>query len=298
MSNTDGPSKLERLIEEQERIDAQRMAALQAEQPEEGAPPRSMSRKRRLTVTLSALAVVLVAGVAIGIWALQNQDTVTIAQPTTTPAATPTPTPTPTPEPSPEPQWDVDSPGSLQVVVNKQRPLDPIGWIPDELVWPDIPNPSGEPLHPEAAQAAEQMFIEAQAAGLPFWLVSGYRDFAYQEQLFNNFSANYGVEEAETFSARPGHSEHQTGLAIDISECDGCGLTEAFGDTPQGIWVRENAHRFGYIMRYHAGEQATVGYVYEPWHFRYVGTEIATDMYENGILNLEDYFGLPAAPTY
>lgn len=300
MSNSDGRSKLERLIEEQERIDAQRMRKLreQDEAAEQPAAPMSPTRKRHLIIALCSLGALVLIGVAIWIWAAMGNDAPVEARPAPTPTPTSTPTPTPTAEPEPEPEWDVDDPASMQVIVNKQRPLDPIEWAPEDLVWPDIPNSSEQPLRAEAAEALEQMYAEAEAAGVPFAIVSGYRDYGYQGELFDGYAASDGVEAAETYSARAGHSEHQTGLAVDISECYGCELSVEFGDTPQGIWARENAHRFGFILRYNDGEQPVVGYVYEPWHFRYVGAEIAEDMKEKGVLNLEDYFDLPAAPAY
>ena len=219
-------------------------------------------------------------------------------EPTPEPTTTPPPAPAPEPAPAPTPQWNIDDPNSLQVVVNKQRPLSPASFVPSDLAYPELPNANGQPLRLEAALALERMYAEARAAGVPFAMVSGFRSFELQQQLFANYSAASGVAAAETFSARPGHSEHQTGLAVDISECPGCALSEAFGQTAAGLWVRENAHRFGFLLRYDQGLQPIVGYVYEPWHFRYVGVELATDMRARGIPTLEQYFGLPAAPTY
>lgn len=295
-------------------------------------PRRSRARRarRRRIVTFSvagALVLLLLGG---GVtWAViaagsdssdpAAADAPPRATPTPTPAPSPTPSadPGPTTDPAPEPAADtppapdtgagghepaqnpsLDDPASITVVVNKQRPLAPITWAPSDLANPEIPNSTGQPLRYEAAVALEQMYAEANAAGLPFAIVSGFRSYDLQTSLFNNYAANYGVAAAETFSARPGHSEHQTGLAVDISECLGCPLSEAFGSTPQGLWARDNAHRFGFIMRYDQGQQPVVGYVYEPWHFRYVGVDVATDMRQRGIANLEDYYGLPAAPTY
>lgn len=194
--------------------------------------------------------------------------------------------------------FDITSPASLQVLVNKRRPLNPLTWEPADLVWPNVPNPSGQPLRAPAANAMERMFQEAQAAGVPFYIRSGYRSFALQTQLFNNFAASEGLAEAERISARPGFSEHQTGLAADLVECSACGLSYEFGGTPQGVWLRNNAPRFGFILRYNQGSEPVVGYVFEPWHFRYVGEDVALAMQRQGILNYEDYLGQPAAPTY
>ena len=110
--------------------------------------------------------------------------------------------------------------------------------------------------------------------------------------------ARDGIAAAETYSARPGHSEHQTGLAADLDDGSGCAFMACFGQTATGLWLRENAYRYGFILRYDDGQQPVVGYIYEPWHFRYVGVEVAAGMREAGIRNLEEYFGLPAAPSY
>ena len=277
------------------------------------------SRRWRRALISAGVTLAVLAGAAGTAWAVSAQRDATAApeaadpprtSPAPRPTATPSPSPTadptaepaaepvPAPAPTPAAAAGIDDPNSISVVVNKQRPLNPAGFAPADLAYPEVPNSSGQPLRYEAAVALERMYAEASGAGLPFAIVSGYRGFDMQQQLFNSYAANYGVASAETFSARPGHSEHQTGLAVDISECQGCALSEAFGATPQGLWARENAHRFGFILRYDQGQQPVVGYVYEPWHFRYVGVEIASDMRARGIINLEEYFGLPAAPTY
>ncbi len=190
-------------------------------------------------------------------------------------------------------------PAAITVVVNKQRPLNPIGWEPTDLRMPaGIPNTNGQPLRAEAATALEAMYAEASAAGVPFVITSAYRSYGTQTSLFESYAARDGVAAAETYSARPGHSEHQTGLAADLDDGSGCAFESCFGDTGAGQWLRANAHRFGFILRYDAGQEPTVGFIYEPWHFRYVGTAVSEDMHARGVVNLEDYFGLPAAPTY
>ncbi|MGO3146662.1 MAG: D-alanyl-D-alanine carboxypeptidase family protein [Leucobacter sp.] len=190
-------------------------------------------------------------------------------------------------------------PSSITVVVNKQRQLTPIDWEPGDLRLPaGISNANGQPVRAEVATALEQMYAAASADGLPFIMISGYRSYSYQVSLFNNFAASDGVAAAETYSARPGHSEHQTGLAVDLDDGAGCALSSCFGETATGQWLRANAYKYGFILRYDQGQQPTVGFIYEPWHFRYVGTGVAGDMRAQGIANLEDYFGLPAAPTY
>ena len=266
--------------------------------------PASPRRGRYMLIGAVILAVVAVGvmlAVVNGILVPQNERTPAPAPTTASPTVTevPTPTPSPTEPPSPAERFDIDDPASLTVVVNKQRPLIPADWSPTELVHPaGIDSPNGQPLRPEAAAALEAMHAAAQEHGIRLVLYSGYRSFDLQTRLFATYSAQSGVEAAETFSARPSHSEHQTGLAADLGDGSGCSMQECFENTTAGQWLRENAYRFGFILRYDRGEQATVGYIYEPWHFRFIGVEIAGEMHEQGITNLEDYFGLPAAPGY
>lgn len=261
-----------------------------------------MLRRRRITLTVTiATCVFIVCGVAVTIWAGSHSVTPPVA-PTTKPMPAPKPEPKPEKTPEPEepapPAYDIDSPASITVVVNKLRPLNPIDWVPEDLVYPDLPNTNGQPLRAEAAAALEAMNAEASAAGVPLIIASGYRSYGLQESLFSRYAASDGVAAAETYSARPGHSEHQTGLAVDLTDGGACTLEECFGETTTGIWLREHAWRFGFILRYENGEQPVVGYLYEPWHFRYVGADVARAMHEQGIKNLEDFFGLPAAPSY
>ncbi|QTV80161.1 D-alanyl-D-alanine carboxypeptidase family protein [Microbacterium sp. NIBRBAC000506063] len=195
--------------------------------------------------------------------------------------------------------YDIDDPASLTVVVNKQRPLDPIDWAPSDLTAPrGIPNPHGQPLRAAAVDALEALYAEARDAGIRLHMISGYRSHRLQSSVFRTRVSTYGEHGAEQRSARPGHSEHQTGLAVDFDDGSGCELRECFGETKAGRWLRENAHRFGFILRYDHDTEGMVGYQYEPWHFRYVGVEIAADMHEHAIGTLEEYFGLPEAPDY
>ncbi|WP_449277641.1 M15 family metallopeptidase [Leucobacter sp. GX24907] len=274
-------------------------------------PSHQVLRRRRLALFAgAAAALLLLTGGGIAVAQVLAPDAspaaaptpapVATPTPTPTPEPTPTPTPTPTPEPEPEqPDYDVDSPSSITVVVNKMRPFDPIGWAPDDLVMPEgIENTNGQPLRAEAATALQNMHAEAVAAGVPFFITSAYRPYDMQVGLFDSYVARDGLEAAETYSARAGHSEHQTGLAVDLDDGAGCAFQSCFGETASGIWLRDNAYRFGYILRYNDGEEPVVGYIYEPWHFRYVGVDIATDMHESGEKNLETYLGLDAAPDY
>lgn len=196
--------------------------------------------------------------------------------------------------------WD---PGAIDVVVNKSRPLTPISYEPADLVVPNVPTaaPGSGALRAEAAAAVESMFAAAAADGVQLVVASAYRSYAYQAGTYTHWVQQYGgsTAEADTASARPGFSEHQTGLAVDLAQSDGaCTLLPCFAEQPAGQWAAANAYRFGFIVRYQLGFHGITGFHAEPWHLRYVGVDVATDMHNRGIHTLEEYFGLPPAPTY
>ena len=119
--------------------------------------------------------------------------------------------------------------------------------------------------------------------------ISGFRSYDYQKNLYARYVRRDGERKASMYSAKPGHSEHQTGLAFDIGGPNqNYWLRNSFDSTKEGIWLKDNAHRFGFILRYPKGKTHITGYDYEPWHFRYVGIEDATEIYKNN-LTLEDY---------
>ena len=144
-------------------------------------------------------------------------------------------------------------------------------------------NPGG--LTPECKAAFDELKQAAAADGINIWLSSGFRSYEYQSTLYNGYVSYYGQASADTFSARPGHSEHQTGLAIDCNI-----INDSFAGTPEAIWLAEHCHEYGFIIRYPYGKQSVTGYKYEPWHIRYIGDK-ATEIYESG-LTLEEYYGL------
>ncbi len=138
----------------------------------------------------------------------------------------------------------------------------------------------------EASGPLWQMIAAAKQDGIELWMTSGYRSWADQNYIYNGYVARDGQEEADTYSARPGHSEHQTGLAYDLND-----LPSNFGETLEGIWVAENCHKYGFIIRYPKGKEKITGYIYEPWHIRYLGIEKATEVYESGLC-LEEFLGI------
>lgn len=189
----------------------------------------------------------------------------------------------------------VDNPDSIEVYVNKQRML-PHGYEPSDLVEPAVSHssPEGFPqrlMRQEAAEALEALFAHAESEGLELVAISGYRSFERQEELYNHYVETHGQERADQYSARPGTSEHQTGLAMDISAVSvSLGLVRTFEQTEEGSWLAEHAHLHGFILRYPEGQTDITGYAYEPWHYRYVGEELATEIYQQD-LTLEEYFG-------
>lgn len=136
----------------------------------------------------------------------------------------------------------------------------------------------------EALTAFEAMQKDAYAEGLNIYISSGFRSYDYQKQLYNRYVSRDGQQAADTYSARPGHSEHQTGLAFDLNT-----ISNSFADTAEGKWIAENCHKYGFIIRYPADKVSITGYQYEPWHIRYLGTDLASAVYSSGLC-LEEYF--------
>ncbi|MFC8732238.1 M15 family metallopeptidase [Luteimicrobium sp. NPDC057192] len=187
-------------------------------------------------------------------------------------------------------------PGTDLVIVNKKRPLDPKTFSPKKLVA--VAGPA-EVMRPEAASALRAMFRGASKAGLPLAVHSAYRAYEVQASTYEGWVAAHGKKQADNESARPGYSEHQTGLGVDVVASTGsCTAMGCFGSTDQAAWVAKNGWRYGFVVRYPKGQEKTTGYMYEPWHVRYVGKKVAADVRATGAKTLEDFFGLPAARTY
>ncbi|MEH6942649.1 M15 family metallopeptidase [Bacillus sp. JJ722] len=183
------------------------------------------------------------------------------------------------------------------VLVNKMYYLSE-SYIPSDLVRANVHYSFGDEqiekalLRQEAATALEEMFNGAKAEGVELVAVSGYRSYARQKVLFDAEVQQQGLEKAKQAVAIPGQSEHQTGLTMDISSPSvNLELTQAYENTVEGKWLAENAHKYGFILRYPKGKEEITGYKYEPWHFRYVGKEFAKTMHEKG-LTLEEYFNV------
>jgi len=181
--------------------------------------------------------------------------------------------------------WETADPDSLTVLVNKHYAL-PAGYAP-KLEALGGRYGSGS-LRPEAAEAFRAMSDGARADGISLRSVSAYRSYQRQTNTYNRYLKQYKRSTVDTFSARPGHSEHQTGLALDINVAS----TKAhFENTPAFAWLKEHCAEYGFILRYDKGQEAVTGYRFEPWHYRYVGKEIARDIMEQGI-TYEEYMAL------
>lgn len=194
---------------------------------------------------------------------------------------------------------DLGTPTSLQVVVNKTRPLNPKTYYPADLVKVPKFNPYGRLLRKEVSASVVKLgkTMSAEGAGTLI-LQSGFRSYASQKTIHAAKVKALGKLKGERLAARPGYSEHQTGLAVDFAAKGVSTLTISFAKTKAGIWLAANAYKFGFVLRYPSGKTAITGYQYEPWHFRYVGIEVATAMHDQQIQTLEEYFALPAAPKY
>ncbi|MGN7356976.1 M15 family metallopeptidase [Paenibacillus sp. SAF-054] len=189
----------------------------------------------------------------------------------------------------------VSNPESMTVLVNKTYRL-PAGYVPSDLVYPNVPFTFSEKIDKrkmrrEAATALEKLFAGAKKDGVSLAGVSGYRSESRQTTLYNNYVKRDGVKAADTYSARPGHSEHQTGLTIDVSGSTGkCAAESCFAGTKEAKWLDKHAHEYGFIIRYPEGKDSITGYKYEPWHLRYVGTKVAEAVASRST-TLEQYFG-------
>lgn len=194
-------------------------------------------------------------------------------------------------------QFSLDDSTSIWLVVNKERAIS-IDYIPEDLrtvaVNKRIDKSADElKLRDEVATALEAMFLAAsQSSDLDLLLGSGYRSASLQAYYYNNYVKAYGQEEADKFSAKPGTSEHQTGMAADLAgPSSDCYLEPCFAETAEGDWLAKEAHKFGFTVRYPEGKDDITGYQYEPWHMRYVGIELATELYDNN-QTLEEFFDL------
>lgn len=148
-------------------------------------------------------------------------------------------------------------------------------------------NPKG--LTEETELAYNKLIVASKKEDINFKIISGFRDYEYQVNTYEYWKNLYGEEYANTVSAKQGHSEHQTGMALDVgAESGECDLNECFENTKEGIWLKNNSYKYGFIIRYPKNKENITGYSYEPWHIRYVGEKVATDIF-NQKTTLEEY---------
>ncbi len=149
-----------------------------------------------------------------------------------------------------------------------------------------LPSDYGNGLTTDTLKAFQEMQNAAKEENLNLFIRSGFRSYLDQTIVYDKWVKKDGQEVADTYSARPGYSEHQTGLAMDLNSID-----QDFADTKEFAWLNENAYKYGFILRYPQEKEEITGYIYEPWHYRYVGVELSKELYNNGNwLTLEEYF--------
>ncbi len=197
-----------------------------------------------------------------------------------------------TPKTPEKPEQQPDENGYLP---NQTLPTEPTyikGILLANKIYP-LPSTFAPEENPEARQALNQMLEAAKQQGFDLVAFSGYRSFEYQTTLYNNYVNRDGQAAADRYSARPGYSEHQTGLAFDIGERgkEDVWLTEEFGETPAGQWLFAHAQEYGFILRFPQNKEEITGYMYESWHYRYVGKDVAKEIAKQSI-TLEEYLGV------
>ncbi len=211
-------------------------------------------------------------------------------EPEPEPIPEPEPEPAPEPEPEPEPEPDPAPAPAVEAGVTYEGGfyyIDGILLVNKSYPLPDSYAPGG--LTSETLSAFYRMQAAAASEGISLFVKSGYRSYIDQKIIYRDYSARDGAAAADRYSARPGHSEHQTGMAMDLNSLD-----FSFADTPEGIWLAAHCAEYGFIIRYPAGCEDKTGYVYEPWHVRYVGEELARKITDSGLC-LEEYYGISSA---
>jgi D-alanyl-D-alanine carboxypeptidase len=212
-------------------------------------------------------------------------------------AAIPSPAkPLPKPPAFDKTKYSTTSSSSLWAIVNKQHPLIPSNYAPNDLI-----KGAGGYYYSSRISADLTALIDAAAKqGVVLSVGSAYRSYAAQTSLYNGYVAQYGQATADTISARPGYSEHQTGLAVDINgnSNPSCNFDVCFGNTAEGKWLAFHATEYGFVIRYSKDATAINGYSYEPWHIRYVGHELATEYKKEDATSLEAFFSVSGGSAY
>ncbi len=222
-------------------------------------------------------------------------DSFPITSQETTAPETPSPeTTTPDTEPEPEPETDppassMPAPAPEYSGSHKMEVIDGITYFDGVMIanktytLPASYNPG---VQPEAMDAFYDMQAAAAADGISLWILSSFRSYEDQDVIYNRYVAQDGRDAADTYSSRPGHSDHQTGYTFDLNS-----LEQDFQYDPAGQWLDKNCYKYGFIIRYPKGKESSTGYMYEPWHVRYIGVDLATKVTQSR-LSLEEYFGI------
>jgi D-alanyl-D-alanine carboxypeptidase len=283
-------------------------------------PPRRGRRARTLTVAVGVAGLLAGAGLA-GVVDADVTGIATWARGAATPSASPAgdvgaaPAVAEAPSPTPAPATPDAAPTgpaptavgidlalhsttdltSLWVVVNKQHPVSPSDYAPADLV-----TVAGAPVRAVVAPDLRAMVAAARADGVRLSASTAYRSYGFQAYLHADLVRRMGAAYADRYSARPGYSEHQTGLALDLHSASqpSCDLRPCFAGTVEAAWVAAHAWEYGFVVRYTADNTVSTGYEPEAWHVRYVGRDLAAWMHANGVRSLEDAFGVSGGPDY
>lgn len=256
--------------------------------------PRQRRPRRKRIALLILLIILALVCIAVGLVLLDRQ----AAAPTATDVTKVTPQKTPAPTPKPavfdKNQYSTTDPSSLWVIVNKQHPLNPVSYAPNDLV-----TVAGHQVSKRAVPDLTAMISDAAKDGANLTIISSYRSYQYQVSLYNSYVSKDGQSKADEYSARPGFSEHQTGLAIDFGDKAGsCAVDACYANTTEGKWLAANAYKYGFLLRYTAEKQSITGYEAEAWHYRYIGRDLALEMHDQGVTTLEEFFGVSGGESY
>ncbi len=190
-------------------------------------------------------------------------------------------------------QYSLSDPASIWVIVNKQRPLTPLDYKPDDLHDVGF----GQKMTNKSSKDLIAMMVAAKKNKVELTFESGFRSYEAQQKAYESIVNGFSQSVADNESARPGYSEHQTGLAMDFGN-DDCKVHDCFTSTKEGKWLAENSYKYGFILRYPADKQTVTGYKEETWHYRYVGKPLALELHKKGSTTLEEYFAVSGGEQY
>lgn len=258
-------------------------------------PNRRTTRTK--TILVSIIIVLAAAGIAAGVIAFSRRaDAPQAAKPAHAAATKPSaPAPSSTaPATFDKTTYSTTDASSPWVIVNKQHALNPIDYAPGDLV-----TLYGHQVSGRMSTDLQDMVGDAAKDGANLTIASSYRSYQYQVGLYNSYVAQDGQAGADEYSARPGYSEHQTGLAIDFGDKAGtCIVEDCYSGTPEGKWLLANAYKYGFLLRYTTADQPVTGYENEPWHYRYVGRDLTNEMHNENVATLEEFFNVTGGTNY